>query len=200
MSRFWLKWSVYMPMPASVAAKGSRTRETTAACRLEPKVEPLWLHNLALQNVAARAHRFRPLSNASRSRPTRELHGCFVPLRLTLILWAIGPSLAPAHPPHPSRAGANAVSTEVRILCCRFRVGTEHAETPRPAKRRRAGDRRHRRVGLHAQSHMQGRSGIRHSVGRKVAVNANIAAALQSGDGGRRCEPSEQQALRTCRA
>jgi hypothetical protein len=49
------------------------------------------------------------------AKPTdNSLRDCSAPLRLTLILWAIGPSLAPAHPPYPSRAGANAVSTEVR--------------------------------------------------------------------------------------
>jgi len=43
-------------------------------------------------------------------------------------------------------------------------------------------------------------SGIRHSVGRKVAVNTNIAVASRSGHGGRRSEPGKRQALRTCRA
>jgi hypothetical protein len=59
-------------------------------------------------------------------------------LRLTLILWAIGLSLAPAHPPYPSRAGANAVSTEVLAPVLGFPGNwTDGGANPGPAKRHR---------------------------------------------------------------
>src|SRR6266446_4227771 len=182
-----------MPMRRRSGAwlRRSRTRETTAACRGEPRAEPPRLHNLALQNVAGRTHRFRPLTNASRSRPTTDLHGCFVPLRLTLILWAIGPSLAPAHPPYPSRVGANAVSTAVRspVLEASDPGPNTPKQAPVPRDIAQETDGRHR-VGPHAESRTQGRPGIRHSAGRKVAVNANIAAASRFGHGGAAARPA----------
>jgi len=86
-----------------------------------------------LQSVARRKRRLRPLSSASRSRPTTQRHRRFVTLRLTLILWAIGPSLARRIPHTPPALGP--------MLFRRDRT----RRTPRPAKRHRAGNRRHHR-------------------------------------------------------
>src|SRR5882672_12900782 len=116
MSRFWLKWSVYMPMPAqvrSVAAKEPngkrqpimwRRTQSGAAAAPQSRVAECCGADTSLPSLVERVE--KPTDN----RPARLLCS----LRLTLILWAIGPSLAPAHPPYPSRAGANAIATEVR--------------------------------------------------------------------------------------
>src|SRR5258708_6338502 len=118
------------------------------------------------------------LWNVSRSRPTTDQHRCFVAAWLMLILRKRSAPVGPARFPTPLRApGPAATSTEIPGPLAEGGTGRRD-KTPIPrlggtregdrGRVRMSSPRRTARGRYHARR-------IRHSVGRKMALNWNIA-------------------------
>jgi hypothetical protein len=121
-------------------------------------------------------------SNVSRSRPTTDPHGCFVTVQLMILRKRSAPRWAPAHFPTPStRLGPRPLRRSHRS---RAEGGTGLSRLdPNPPQGATRRGRRSRADVITRTATRRGHNArpIRHSVGRKVAINWNIAGVWQSG-------------------